>query len=66
MREAHAHSRSPGLAGDRRKGFPIFRVGNQIAEYLLKAVGQLDAANGDLCTWGASANCLDLIIANWG
>jgi hypothetical protein len=30
MREAKARSRSPGLAGDRRKGFPIFRVGNQI------------------------------------
>jgi hypothetical protein len=30
MREAHAHSRSLGLASDRRKGFPIFRVGNQI------------------------------------
>jgi hypothetical protein len=33
MREAKARSRSPGLADDRRKGFPIFRVGNQIAEY---------------------------------
>ena len=32
MREAKARSRSPGLAGDRRKGFPIFRVGNQIAD----------------------------------
>jgi hypothetical protein len=24
-----------GLAGDRRKGFPILRVGNQIADFAL-------------------------------
>jgi hypothetical protein len=35
MREAKARSRSPGLAGDRRKGFPIFRIGNQIADFVL-------------------------------
>jgi Protein of unknown function DUF72 len=32
MREANARSCPLGLAGDRRNGFPIFRIGKQIAD----------------------------------